>query len=242
MGKYTDVLEQQLCIDYDCTLDEVKSGKNIFRKYKINAYSRPVGLDSMLKIAVYNEKLLVMADEKLLDWCKSIFKDMEGTWLSEPEKLILIHQKLQEFGQRLSDTHHHYLPCENFPEAKERYSLKWYEKSEIDVFRGDDRFLEALLFDEETPDMLAVCAVDGDNILGMASATCNCEKLWEIGVNVTPQGLSKGIGTYVTTALKDELLKRRIVPTYATVESHIKSQKVAFQSGFEPAFYELVSE
>lgn len=148
----------------------------------------------------------------------------------------------KEFGQSLSDTHHHYLPCENFPELEKRYSLTWYEKNELEVFRGDERFFEALLFNEETPDMLAVCAMEGEYILGMASATYNCEKLWEIGVNVTPEGRGKGIGTYVTTALKEELLRRGIVPTYATVESHIKSQKVAFQSGFEPSFYELFSK
>lgn len=50
------------------------------------------------------------------------------------------------------------------------------------------------------------------------------------------------IGAYVTSALKDEVLKRGIVPTYATVESHIKSQQVAVRAGFEPAFYELFSE
>lgn len=242
MGKYTDILEQQLCIDYDCTLDEVKSEKNIFRSYKRNPYSRPIGLNSMLKMAVYNEKLLVMADETLLDWCKATFNSRKGTWLSEPESLFSINDKLQEFGQRLCDTHHHYLPCENFPKQEKRYALKWYEGSEIEVFRGDRKFFEALVFDEETPDMLAVCAMEGANILGMASATYNCEKLWEIGVNVTPEGRNKGIGTYVTTALKEELLRRGIIPTYATVESHIKSQRVAFKSGFVPTFYELFSE
>ncbi|MBE5876200.1 MAG: hypothetical protein E7290_04875 [Lachnospiraceae bacterium] len=61
-------------------------------------------------------------------------------------------------------------------------------------------------------------------------------------INVTEEGRGKGIGAYVTSALKDEVLKRGIVPTYATVESHIKSQQVAFRAGFEPAFYELFSE
>ncbi len=242
MGKYTHVVEEQLCIDYDCTIEELRSPENIIRGRKHTRLSRPVGKESALKICVYREKLLIMADERLVGWCKQELKDMRGTWLSEPENLLRIHQKLQEFGQRLADTHHHYIPCDNRVEQAERYPLKWFEQDEMEVFRGDSRFWEALLFDEEIPDMLAVCAMDGDTILGMASATRNCPKLWEIGVNVTPEGRGKGIGTYVTTALKEELLKRGIVPTYATVESHIKSQRVAFQSGFIPVFYELFSE
>lgn len=59
---------------------------------------------------------------------------------------------------------------------------------------------------------------------------------------MTMEGKGKGIGTYVTSLLKEEVLKRGIVPTYATVESHIKSQKVAFQSGFVPVYYEIFSE
>ena len=77
--------------------------------------------------------------------------------------------------------------------------------------------------------------------MGMASVTRDCDKLWQIGVNVTDEGRGKGIGAYVTALLKEEVLKRGIVPTYATVESHIKSQKVAFRAGFEPVFYEIFS-
>lgn len=89
--------------------------------------------------------------------------------------------------------------------------------------------------------MLAVCAVENDVILGMASATRDTEKMWQIGVNVTKEGEGKGVGAYVTSLLKERLLNQGILPSYATVESHIKSQKVAFHSGFEPVFYEMFS-
>lgn len=81
-----------------------------------------------------------MANEKLLDWCKETFGGRRGTWLSEPENLILIHNKLQEYGQKLADTHHHYIPAENFTTCEKTFDLKWYEEKEIEVFRGDGRF------------------------------------------------------------------------------------------------------
>lgn len=237
-----EVLEKQLATDYDCSVEEVHSSENIYRLMKLNQDRRPIGDENtMLKIAVYREKLLVMADERIMAWCKETFANHKGTWLAEPENLIKIHEKLQEYGQRLADTHHHYIPAAYASPVTRPYELKWYEEKEIEQFRGDKRFWEALLFDESTPDMLAVCAMDGDTILGMASVTRDCEYMWQIGVNVTTEGTGKGIGAYVTSALKDEVLKRGIVPTYATVESHIKSQQVAFRAGFEPAFYELFS-
>lgn len=155
--------------------------------------------------------------------------------------MIALNDKLLEHGQKLVDAHHHYIPATNSVPVEQRFQVKWYEKDDIEIFRGDSRFWEALLFDERTPDMLAVCAVDGDTILGMASVTRDSDLLWQIGVNVTGEGQGKGVGAYVTAVLKEEVLKRGVVPTYATVDSHIKSQKVAFQAGFEPAFYEIFS-
>ena len=236
------ILEEQLALDYDCSVEEIQSSNNIFRTWKRNEGARYIGdKDCMLKIAVYREKLLVMADDKILDWCKQTFENTTGTWLAEPESLIKIHEKLGEYGQKLADTHHHYLPALYAPKAEKRYDVKWYEQDEIKVFQGDNRFWEALLFDEQTPDMLAVCAVENDTILGMASVTRDCDKLWQIGVNVTEEGKGKGIGAYVTSLLKEQVMERGVVPFYSTVESHIKSQKVAFQAGFEPVMYELFS-
>ena len=112
----------------------------------------------------------------------------------------------------------------------------------METFRGDARFNQAILFDENTPDMLAVCAVAGKVILGMAGATRDSNLMWQLGVNVTEEGQGKGVGSTVVACLKEEVLSRGILPFYATVESHIKSQKVALRAGFEPAFYEMFSE
>ncbi len=240
---YVEILEEQLAIDYDCSVEEVHGVQSIFRVRRQNDKARKIGNpDSLLKMAVYRQKLLVMAEPEILEWCKQNFGHSCGIWMAEPENLLAIHNKLKEYGQKLADTHHHYIPAVHFPPVEKRFDLKWYEKEEIEVFRDDGRFWEALLFDESMPDMLAVCAMDGDTILGMASVTRNCDRLWEIGVNVTTEGKGKGVGTYVTAVLKEEVLRRGIVPTYATVESHILSQRVAFRAGFEPIFYELFSE
>lgn len=243
MNRYTHILERQLAIDYGCSVDDVRSSENIFRPFELSAGARPVcGRDTMLKMAVYREKLLVMADDRLLPWCIDTFGSSSGTWLSEPENLIMLNNALGDFGQTLADAHHHYIPAQNFPPVCRNIPLRFFEQEEIERFRGDGRFWEALLFDERTPDMLAVCAMDGETILGMASVTRDTGLVWQIGVNVTDEGKGKGIGSYVTAVLKEEVLGRGILPTYATVESHIKSQKVAFRSGFEPAFYEIFSK
>ena len=58
-------------------------------------------------------------------------------------------------------------------------------------------------------------------------------------MDVTAPGRGQGVGSYVTALIKERVLDMGAVPTYATVESHIASQRVAFRSGFMPAFYEV---
>lgn len=242
VNKLKKILEEQLSIDYGCSLQEIQSKENIFRLKVQKQGMRLVGeQDSLFKMAVYNEKLLVMAEERLLEWFKEEFKGKSGVWISEPETLVCIHEKLKTCGQVLADAHHYYIPSENKVEMSKRFEVVWYDRQEILQFKGDKRFNEAFLFDEEIPDMLAVSAVEDGKILGMAGATRDCENMWQFGVNVTEEGRGMGVGSYVVALLKERVLAEGRVPLYSTVESHIKSQKVAFQAGFEPAFYEIFS-
>ena len=47
------ILEEQLALDYDCSVEEIQSSNNIFRTWKRNEGARYIGDDDcMLKIAV----------------------------------------------------------------------------------------------------------------------------------------------------------------------------------------------
>lgn len=239
---YKLVIEQQLAIDYNCTLEEVQGNENIIKPMKRNVGARPIGEDDcMFKAVCYGGKLLIMADEKILDWCREKLLRRDAAWVSEPQVLCGINEKLREFGHCLADVHHYYLPVGE-SEIEERFPIKCFEGDEIMQFEEDERFGEALLFEEDTPDMIAVCAMEGEEILGMAGATADSENMWQLGVNVTEAGKGKGVGTYVVSVLKNKVLEKGKVPFYGTVESHIKSQKVAIQAGFIPVFLEMFSE
>jgi len=48
-----------------------------------------------------------------------------------------------------------------------------YEYKDIFQFKDDIRFGEAFVFNENYPDMLAVAALEGDNIMGIAGASAD---------------------------------------------------------------------
>ncbi|WP_252232948.1 GNAT family N-acetyltransferase, partial [Clostridium sp. ZBS15] len=127
-----------------------------------------------------------------------------------------IDYKLKEFGHEIVDIHHYYLPNSNITSIDPIINVKWYEYEEIFQFKNDKRFQEALAFDKNNPDMLAVAAFDGDKIMGMAGASADSKNMWQIGIDVLPEYRSKRIGRSLVALLKNEILRRGKVPFYNT--------------------------
>lgn len=117
--------------------------------------------------------------------------------------------------------------------------IQWYEGERLARFAGDARFAEALADNPAWPDQLAVAALSEGGILGMAAASRDSARLWQIGVNVDAAALGRGIATALVALLGDALLARGVVPFYGTAASHIISQRVAVAAGFLPAWAEL---
>ena len=90
--------------------------------------------------------------------------------------------------------------------------------------------------------MVGVAAIKDDEILGMAGASMDSPIMWQIGINVEPNGRRKGIGKMLVALLKNEILDKGRLPYYGTSMGHIASQKVAIGSGFVPVWAELVTD
>ncbi|MDV4149422.1 GNAT family N-acetyltransferase [Clostridium sp. AL.422] len=234
-------VKEQFAKDYNCAIEDFDNNENLITDLKVIDGSRKYNDDKdILKVLVFNGKIVMSADRCIKEWCKENFEKFPGEWLFLYSVLRRIDKKLNEFGYEIEDTHHYYLPKEYNYEEPKNVKLKWYEKDNILQFKGDDRFDEAFAFNKNYPDILAVAAVDdkGD-ILGMAGASEDSNIMWQIGVNVLPEAKNKGVASIIVQSLKNEILRRGKVPFYGTVESHIVSQKLAIKSGFYPAFGEI---
>lgn len=234
-------VKTQLCKDYNCKVEDFNNKDNIITDLKVINGSRKYNDDrDILKILIFNGKLIISADKAIKEWCTENLLSFPGEWLFLYSVLRKIDKKLYEFGYEIDNTHHYYLPMDSNDEESGDFTLKWYEKDEILQFKNDDRFDEAFAFNDNYPDVLAVAALDDEgNILGMAGASEDSDIMWQIGVNVLKDAKGKGVATTIVKALKNEILKRGKVPFYGTVESHIISQKVSLKSGFYPVFAEV---
>lgn len=238
-----EIAKAQLALDYSCEVSDFEKEVNTIVENKLVEGRRIYDNDGCaLKILCFGNKAIISTIASLMPWFQEKLINEDAAWLFEYPKLRVMDKKLQQIDHEIADIHHYYLPNPDVKEIdKPSYNIKWHEQEDILQFDGDERFGEAFAFDKNHPDMLAVSAWDGDEIIGMAGASADSKTMWQIGIDVLPGNRGKGIGTTLVKLLKNEILKRGKVPFYGTVESHFHSQNIAINSGFFPAWAELYS-
>ena len=239
-----DILCEQLSRDYCCTKEDVLDGINHFTKYiPVDGRRRyQEKEDCYLKIVGINGKLLFTGREDIVAWCRENYEGHGSEWFMEAKNLRKLNDRLHQDGYQIGMVHPFYISDKKSDVGTSGYDIKWYRGNEIEQFRGDDRFSEAYTFCKTAPDMVGVAAIKDGEILGMAGASMDSPMMWQIGINVEPNGRRKGIGKMLVALLKNEILDKGRLPYYGTSMGHIASQKVALGAGFMPAWAELVTD
>ena len=243
-----EAVERQLALDFGAEQAALNGGKNLFvnkrNDERKRAYENGAALLNVLcvnGIAVFSA-----ADERLRAEAEKLFSGANAAWLFEISGLRRLDALLSPFSQRLRSVHLYFTPVPGFSARPAVLpcgaGAVWYEREQLSVFAGDKRFGEALGFNEGWPDILAVTAEKSGELLGMAAASRDSETLCQIGVNTLPAARGLGVAAALVALLKDELLRRSLVPFYGTAASHSVSQRVAFDAGFKPAWAEAYSE
>ena len=240
---FKKILYEQLSKDYCTSIKDIESDKNLFTHFTAHRERRIYEWDdALLKICAVNNKFIMSSsDENLLFILEKEFKDENAGFIGRYDNLKRINKILLEFNEEISDCHHYYIPCSNVVIEKD-IKIKWFEKEALFEFYNNENFKNALEFSTLRPDMLAVCSCENGEITGMAAASCDSKTMWQIGINVNENARGKGIGAYLVNLLKDEIIKRGILPFYGTVESHIFSQRIALKCGFTPMWWQLYTK
>ena len=193
-----------------------------------------------LQMATFGGNAVISADEALHPWLREWAKGKQGFWLFEQHNYLELDRELLKYGYEMAMTHHMFLPLSGRAEAPPELRVRWLEQEDLGEFYGREEFSNALCdrFRPERPDVLAVIALEGEEIMGMAGCSADAPGLWQIGIDVLPPYRRRGIGTALVTLLKNETLRRGAIPYYGTSLSNLASWKVALGSGFGPAWVE----
>ena len=193
-----------------------------------------------LQMATFGAGAVISADEALHPWLREWTKGKQGFWLFEQHNYFELDRRLRPYGHQMAMTHHMFLPVPGFPVPETDLTLLWLEQEDIPPYYGRPELSNALCdrFHPERPDVLAVAAVEGEQLLGMAGCSADTPDLWQIGIDVLPLYRGRGIGKTLVALLRAEALRRGALPYYGTSLSNLFSWRVALAAGFLPAWVE----
>lgn len=237
-------LAEQLACDYCCsaedflrpenktTLARVLPGRRVFREEA-----------DFFKAATMGCCTVASVSREMLDFTRELLSKCSGAELFEQKKLWVINRKLSEFNKVIAVNSIFYLPSTPYRYiSADGFRLKFYEESEIAAelypIKG---FNNAIMYAPkgERRDVLAVCAFNGRRIVGMAGASSDSPRFWQIGVDVLPEYRGMGIASEIVSALTQAVFMHGAVPYYSTWSGNIASQKTALKSGYYPVWAEM---
>ncbi len=136
-----------------------------------------------------------------------------------------------------------------------RLRVDLLSEEQIESFRGDKRYSNALGFSVTRPDVLvlAAYAVDGAGDTEGAGIPANADPvamvgmsddspiMRQIGIDVLPAFRGAGIASALVRDAARLTLAEGYLPFYGTSPSHMLSQRVALNAGLVPTWWEYVS-
>lgn len=238
-SKYLEPLLKQLALEYNCAPGDFLRPDNIVTQSCLRENRRHYSDEKpFFHMATLGQNAVITADRKLHPFLR-IFAREKGRILFEFPSLLPLERELSQYGYTLMSSFHMFLPKHDVrPES--RYPVQWFYGEAIHPFYDKAGFENALNGKNcARPDRIAVCAMDGTAIMGMAGCSEDAPGWLQIGVDVMPAYRSRGVGTYLVALLKNEIIACGAIPFYGTSLSNYHSWNIAINSGFYPAWVEI---
>lgn len=213
-------IKSYLAEQFFCDLSELESSRTVFT---INNKSQ----SPYIKIMAFNKCVIISASE-------SIFSEVKAALNGKSRDEIFEFPFV--YGQTIR-----YIPdVENLPEITlpEEYSYELLQGSEVNRLKDIKGFDNSLRFDCDgnASTQIVFLAKKDDEVIGLAGAGVETDKMWEVGIDVKAEYRKGGLGTKLVSRLTREILAKGIVPFYSASVTNIGSQMVANRCGYLPCW------
>jgi len=236
---------QQSAIDLNCEAADFAGHENKVVISKLNAGRKKyIKNPFFCQFECYGNAVVASVNDKIKGFIENFVKNRTGFRCFE--QYGELSQEFIKYNKQIH-TAEYYLPDINKSRAvNPDFDVKIYIEDEIRQFYGDDRFHMALGYCDEKSERRDVIAVVGyshlnGEIMGIAGASNDGEKMWQVGIDVVPEFRNKEVATTLVSIITDEILKKGIIPFYGTAWSNIASKNVAIKSGYKSAWVGLAA-
>lgn len=257
--KYGEVLKtavEQSSIDFLCSPDDffldtytiisVLQTSDSMKDQRKSCYDVP----HFCSMACYGKGTVAAVAPELMANIKVYLEKNNGYHSFDAPQLFALNNELSKFNQEIRYIGLYYLPDRSLLEKTtedfskpDKLEINICEEKNIPQFYTDGRFHNAFDYGADTgrKDVLAAAGYVDGRLAGIAGASNDAERMFQIGIDVVPEFRQKGIASALVRVLAGEILRRGIIPYYSCAWSNIPSQNTAKVSGFRPAWVELAS-
>jgi len=234
-------LEQSAC-DCGCSPEDFFSGKNKVVLSRKNEKARAyLPLPFECNLVSYGSNIVAQVSPRMKETVEWYISKYSAVHCFEAPNAIALNEKLAPFGYKVCFMAEYFLPdVKLVKEQPCAYELRLLTPDEFQPYYTD-AWSNALCKERSHLDRLAVGAYDGDELIGLAGCSADCETMYQIGVDVLPAYRRRGVAAALTSRLALETFQLGKVPFYCAAWSNIASVRNAIQCGFRPAWAELTA-
>ena len=233
----------QSAIDLNCGAGDFLSDGNKVVISRPHAGARKyLTLPFDCNLVSYGGCIVASVDPALEGLVRSYIDSYPVEHCFETPNLQVLNDRLQDHGLRVCFMAEYFLPeMDALRPLPCPYEIKILTQED---FAGlyKPEWSNALCEKRRELDVLGAGAYDGGRLVGLAACSADCEKMWQIGIDVLPGYRRRGIAAALTSRLALEILERGKVPFYCAAWSNIPSVRNAIQSGFRPAWVETTAK
>lgn len=237
-----EIALQQSAYDCNCRAEDILSEQNMVTISEKNPKARKyVPLPLECDLVSYGNNIVAQVSERTKSTVAEYIDRYDVYRCFETPYINELNERLAPFDLKVCFMAEYFLPdVTRLTELGCGYELRVLQKAELgDVY--EEQWGNCLTFHDRDRDVLAVGAYDGGRLVGLAGCSADCERMYQIGVDVLPEYRRRGIASAVTSKLALEILALGKVPFYCAAWSNIRSVRNAVKSGFRPAWVELTA-
>lgn len=246
-------MEQQ-AFDSNCKPEDFLRTENVFTESMANPNAhRYLKLPLVLDLTSFGNNVVVSGRADLLPEFMAVINSQAAAsaykWFESPF-MYKLNEILAKADSRICFMADYFLPdVDKIFEAGKLFDSKIYSKEfpyELKILTYEDlRGLytedwgNALCAGRSELDVIGVGAYDKERLVGLAGASADAQKFWQIGIDVLPEYRCQGIAATLTNRLAREIFERGKIPFYCAAWSNLKSVRNAIKAGFKPGWVQM---
>ena len=233
---------EQSAIDCNCSPGDFLSERSIVTLSRQNPLARKyLPLPAACDMVSYGNNIVAQTSEHTAGAVRGFLEKYPAAHCFETPYLHALDTALVPFGLQVCFMGEYFLPdVRSVQECSCDYELKVLRQPDFAALYCDT-WSNALCEKRKELDILGIGAYDRGQLIGLAGCSADCDKMYQIGIDVLPQYRRQGVDCALTSRLALEILALGKVPFYCAAWCNIKSVRNAIKSGFRPAWVELTA-